>query len=260
MDDCEKILDQAADLFRESSANYRDKILSVGRMIHEYILAKLERGRLVNEEKRLLTGCARNKIVSACANRLEITRARMNELIVDAMVVDLLGGGLPLGNLSHGSIHRFRVFIRRLNGEKQLPGRSKPGKRAGDAVVSGREKWVIKEGFRETAPELFSLAVLEGWTQWEALKRVKILFRGSEATIPIRKPPPGSSKHETQKPQEDLSQMKRASAKAGPGDVADMCMELISAAEDPLAVIARLRYLTDRFKPAKKQHSFAGCR
>lgn len=223
MSDASELLERARAAYLQGQANYRDALLETGRLLHEYILARLREGDGFGKDKRLALGLCRQKVVDAAGDALGVSSARVHRLLVAAQVVTLLGGGEP-GGLGYITVCRFQVLIRRYRGTSQ-----DKANRPGGHPLSAEETWAIKPGLEEKAPALFRRAVAEGWSQDRALLEVARLFRA-----------PTKAWRRERRHRQALEQLQAAARHAASGDVAEMCLDLLRAAEDPWAVAQRL--------------------
>lgn len=204
MDRASELLERARSVYAACLRQYRDGLLEVGRLLHEFVLA------------RVGTGGPRKRAVLEAAEGLGIDGDRVRRLIATAMVVEYLGGGLPLGaGIGHHAIYRFFVFVERPD-------------------VRG-EVWRAKPAFREAATGLFKRAALEGWGQDMARKEAMRLFRGDGPRGAARRgPPPAMPQPPDFNP-----------AVAPTGDLADYCLSLVERAGDPreaaLMLMSRLQ-------------------
>ena len=249
--DGEDILERAANLYRAAAANYRDALLQVGQLLHEFILENLEIGQRMNKEERNRLGLNRGKLVLRCAIRLHTQVCNIHRYIMTAMVVKLLSDGMELGSFGHDAIRRFSVFIRRQRCQRD------------DQPVTDRERWVIREGFEESAKALFRRAVKEGWGEDRVSKEGRKCFPLADRATNRRgrpkteSPPPRLSLTDEDDCENDvpeggwMGQIKASARKASPGDVAELCMVLVRESRDPQGVLMRLEREIEKWKAAK---------
>lgn len=232
------LLEQAKALYLSGVAAYRDALLDVGRLLHQFVLARLEEGDGLSEESRFKARLTRRAVVETAATALGVNRQRVNNLIVTAMAADLLGGGI-VGDMGIQAIYRFRVYVRRRHGLRGVDA----GRRNGPPV-SDMERWEIKPGFEKKAKAEFERAVTQGYTQLDA-KMAADKSGAAKPTMSRRKNPFRSDERATA-----VETVRKSAKQASPGDVADLCMEIIGATADPrataLALQARLAVYASR--------------
>ncbi len=167
----------------------------------------------------------RKRAIEQAAKELRVGSAHVIRVITTAVTVDLLADGRELGDLGIAALTHFRGFIER----RMVPD----------------ERWAIKSGFEKLAREMFRQAVAESWSQEATRKKVAEAIKGQPGKRP-RSKPQLHDKHPVDAPNEEAKNRQRekaAASKAAPRDVAEMCLELIEAAEEPLAVAACLQTL-----------------
>ena len=202
------ILDKAAQVWVASRTDYRDAMLRVGRLLHEYVLARL------NE------GARRMHATREVAERLKIRVLQVNMLMCAEKAVELLGAG-DAGELPWSGIKEFRITVQR--------DREKRGRRDRSP---GQESWVVVV---PEAAELFRRAASEGW---DVLK-----IRHAVRTICGKQTKDYSAPHGYQGkagagPASDLLIV----AKVGTArDLTDLLLQAARSANDPLAVVELLR-------------------
>lgn len=163
-----EILEKAAAIYSQSRAEYRDGLLKVGAILHDFVLAHLREGdRLMDqpngEKYRLEGGFTRRRAIHIAEERLRRKPGVIQNWISAAMVVDLLSKDRAVGPLSYGAILLFSRFIqRRIAGIKHLNGKRVMPGRLGYKPSEG-EQWMVRPQFDGRAQTLFQQAVSEEW-------------------------------------------------------------------------------------------------
>lgn len=106
----ESLLTKAAALYKRAEMDYRDNLLSVGRLLHEFVFTSL---RATDGRWRQHRPVTREGLMAEAAKKLDVRLHRVTELIIPAMTVDLLSGKGGYGNLGIRSLLRFGVLIHR---------------------------------------------------------------------------------------------------------------------------------------------------
>jgi hypothetical protein len=225
--DAGELLDRAKAAYGTGVNQYREAMLETGRLLHEYVLVSLARADGLTVGQRARKGVTRKAIVQTAADSLGVCPIRVNHLISAAMVVRLLAGGGTAGNLAWAAVRFFQVFLTRTRGVITPDGRKVPPEKA-----SSYETWQVRKGFEKSAPALFRRAADENWTQRRVLDECRALSRRGL----------GLSKREALKPVAPsvLDAMRRSASRASPGDVANACLDVVRASEDPWQVAQRL--------------------
>ncbi len=231
----DELLQQAKAAYQRSTMIYRDTLLETGRLLHEFVLTGLREGDGLSEPKRLDARITRGNLLLRAAEELRITRIRVQEFIAAAMIVELLGDRINLEFLGFISIIQFRSFVRRVNGggmDQKHPS-------------SLAETWHIRNGYEVSAKELFRRAVTNGFTtavaRVECDRLAKVAPQFKRRISSLKK---NSKQH--------LEQLARVAHIASPGDVADMCMSLVTKSDDPWAVAQRLIVCLKNIKRTKQ--------
>lgn len=239
----DELLARAKTVYRACDGQYRDGLLEVGGWLHEFVLARLKEGDALNEANRLKRGITRRAAVEEAAAAIDTTAADINRLVATWAVADLLGKG-GLGTLGHCAVYRFRCFVRRRRGTRQ----DVAGHHAGAHQLSNEETWEVKPEFAGEAEALFRRAVAEGWSQHRAASEAARLFAKALSSWGRHKQGPKAASENEPHPD------RRAAAKlASPGDVAEMCLELVNASADPWAVAQRLLPELAKVKRPRRQ-------
>lgn len=235
------ILERARGIYFAGVIDYRDAMLKAGRILHEYVLARLEQSQGLDQAECIRRGLTREQIVKGAASRLETEVHTVNRMIGQAMTLELLGQGVELKGVLIDTVNRFRPFIRRLTGRKDENKWQKP-----ESIRRDLETWKIKDGFEDSAKVLFLRAVNEGWLQEQVRNEVNVLYRG-RSNIPRRGLSQPRKEAACREPKDTHERRVSAAKRASPGDVAEMCLELIEVAEDPKAVALKLQAMLPRF-------------
>lgn len=153
------LLDQIFNLWSSSREKYRDSMIQVGRLLQKFVIARLREADGLNEKDRRKEGLTREASTEEAAERLQVKRAKINELIRTAATVDLLSDSGDMGNLSYTSVRWFRLAIER---KKGILRRSKSDDSEKTIEASDREKWIVKESYVDPRI-IFQTAAREGW-------------------------------------------------------------------------------------------------
>lgn len=148
------LLDEAASLYTTTRLGYRDSMLRVGELLHQYLLESLNAGNLSRE----------TATANACA-ALDVTRGKVNELVRISQTVKLLG---EPGNLSYSALRAFRCYVHRRRGKK--------------LVGPQREVWQVRQGAHSKAKAFYSEAVTGNFTSKQVLARVRVSKRRKPKT------------------------------------------------------------------------------
>jgi len=148
-------------------------MVRAGRLLRDYVEARLREGDGLPEAGRREAGACRGKATRDAADRLGTTIDKVNELIRVAAVVDLLSGGEPVAALPYASLRCFRVVIHR-------PARGLKCRRSlkdsGAAEASDRARWEVRPEYAGRAESLFREADAGGWGEKrvaEALRELR---------------------------------------------------------------------------------------
>lgn len=263
-----ELLQQARDTLLQARLSHRDSLLLVGSLLHDYLLAYLREGQGLGENVLIRRELTRQHAVIAAARELNLRVERVCIVVATSQVVALLSDGGNVGQVSYHVLEQFYRFIRRKSTRADTFPRTPEGRRAMDILA--RETWVIKPEFAATAPALFQQAIMEGWSGPRAErdtlahyvsvrgpnpKRAKKSKVHRQASIHIDPEPTiATRKLDTHASLENVKGMAKF---ASPGDVAEICLALIEASEDPAAVAVRLRVLLARFLPRKEREKLA---
>lgn len=261
----ESLLAAAKEAYQKGRENYRDALLAAGRLLREYVRVCIE---VVNTDAH-----PRGTAIHQAAQALQVCPARIRILIGSAAVVELLGDG-KCGVLGLSSIHLFKCFICRQKRQRTRVGGTR--KR-----FLRREVWTVRKQYRDVAKPLYQKAVLEGWTTQKIRETIKQVVlkpcagalinspsseTSQEPNIPRRVGRPCKRVHQgnasTGRPVLGESLSLAEMAQAGtPADVADMCLDLVKACQDPQKAAERLLPALQRLKnekPKKARISLGG--
>jgi hypothetical protein len=243
------LLEKARAAYLAAEGSYRDVLLDVGRTLHAFLIEFLKGGDELPDKRRKKGGFTHCKGVHLAADRLNITVRRVCILIKTAMIADLLSPG-DLGGIGWMAIYLFHPFIRR----KSRSAHARTLHTVG-MVISQAEEWELKPQFAEAARSLFARAVAEDRGQDWVLKEVAAIFRKEPS--PFRRPRPvlqESLDERIEREDRTALEVVRASVtNASPGDVAELCVDIVSKATDPSAVALRLLAMLEQFLPRSKK-------
>ncbi len=228
------ILANIVSAWNDENGRHRDKLLDVGRMLMEFIRARLAEGDGLTEWSRRAQGISRRAATKWAATRMGTTRARVNALIRTAAVVDVLGGGrCNLGRVSHSTLHALHVCVERGARAKAMDS----AVRAGSVPISEVDAWSVRADC-PWALELFQRAVKDAMTEKQLYQvlcergraRVKedraVAEKSAQANSPVRT--------------KEGPRVAGASALASPPDLAEMICGMVRNSRDPEAVKALL--------------------
>lgn len=218
MDRKEELLTQAKLLYCRGESDYRDKRLELGRVIHEYVLECLQENEQLNEANRIRIGITRARIIKKLAEELSCKPAEVRDLICIAMTAWLLGNG-ELGKMSLKILRLFICFIERISCK--------------GSPISSRETWWLKEPFAEKSKVLF-LESIENTNYENVRAAVLRLYSGPAAR------PRSHRRGRTSEEKSALAVIKCGMKRASPGDVAQTCLELVEANEEPWIAAQRV--------------------
>lgn len=243
-------LDAAHALWSSSRKAHRDARVSVGRLLHEFILVNLRKHDALGEGQRRAHGATRRVLVGQATERLGLDDSTVNDLIRTAMTVDLLSDGGELGDLSYSSIRAFRLVVARKTHAGTTVSRvSASGRDDSAALPSSVEEWQVKPTAAAVAVETFRRAVAESWDSARVIEALRGHGR-RKYNSPTRDARVSADDDEDAPPTSaglDLANVVRS---ASPGDAADLIAGLLENAPDKRAVavalVSRLQHLLQR--------------
>jgi len=234
------LLTQAEAIWRSAERNYRDSLLQVGRLLHEFIVEQLRCGDGVKKRQRLKAGFTREVAIKKCAAQLGIPTVKVMAMIRIAMTADLLGQD-GFGAMGWTHLHYLAAFVERVKLNKK--GESTP--------LSATESWRIKPEYDGTAQDVFRRVREEKLSQRQTFQLI-----GDTIKWPRR---PINSKRiaivEQHAGARDL--LESISKVSSPRDLAEILFEAIETADDPKAVAAHLQRLLAELPVKKKKVSMA---
>ena len=247
--------------------SYRDGMVKAGRLLHEYVLARLAEGNPLAEGFRIASGFTRKAAVARAAERLEVTPAKINDMIASWAVVHLLSDGGRLGRLTYAVIRTFRVCVRRAttgNGRKPVRRtlRRVESSAAQDVVdPSERERWIVKPEAASWAADIFREAVAKGWNADDACAALG----EKRAMCPPSGPSGGADEDALPRPRTACQMLGHANGdgknlfavarSSNPKDLADLLTEMIHQSTDPRAVASLLEDRLDEIRGQESQES-----
>jgi hypothetical protein len=232
------LLERARQEWTATRAAHRDGSLRVGRLLGEYVRARLAEGDGLPEKDRARAGVSRENAVAEAAKVLRLTRLRINDLIRVAAVVDLLSAGGVVGALSWSALRWFRVLARRKGAGRQQ--RRSGALHAGQVEPSDLERWRVRAGLEGRAEALFAEAVAGDWPERTARERCQALALEARGPAPGKRkswkaPHGGAGRASVPAAPDPFT----AARKADPRDAADLIVQLVRGSRDPRA-LARL--------------------
>lgn len=239
-----ELLAKAKKEYQQAFAHWRDALVEVGKTLHEFVLARLKEGDAFGICKRHRMKITREVIIREAAAELGANERKVRTLLWAWQVVRLLGKGSP-GNVPFDGIVRFRLLVRRMkpaDGVHHLKGEASLG-----------EQYRIRPGFEESGPELFRRASAESWRGDDCQREVRKILRSKGVPEAPQKGKTGKRKkgHNPTAGQHSRQACAEAVKHAAPGDVAEMCMELVKASADPWQVAQRLIPELQRIKKSR---------
>jgi hypothetical protein len=245
------LLARARQVYEQAELSYRECMLKTGQLLHEFILAKLSERGTAPPPRRSRHTWSREECIKLAASELGCDTDRVNVMIQTAMAFVLLGEGADPGALPFGVLMAFGVFVER---RKQWgEGCERPDRLAGSSAEE-YETWQIKPGMEERGKGLLRRAIAECWVQTKAYAECRPGTKPTGVHQSRKRAKASKEDLQCRMPTPPLAQM---AAHASVGDVADMCLELIRAAEDPRAVAEKLLPELQRIKQTTKRPSLA---
>lgn len=227
----EEMLEGIERAWLTSRANYRDSMLRIGRLLHEYILQGLQEGDQLGEDQRIEQGISRRRLVERAEERLKAPRGKVNELVCAAMGVELLWGDKPLEGMSYSCLRYLYLVIERGRLTKEVVHRRKGEVREGTRLPSDRERWQVRKGMEKEARQIFRTAIREAWTS----------DRFRQALVELRKGHGYEGKtcwNQIKEPALDWMGVART---ADPKDLVEMLLQIIRNSRHPERVTSILR-------------------
>lgn len=223
MSPADELLERIDTLWAQTRTQYRDRMLRIGKMLHEYVLLRLKEGDLLGCVERARKGITRSCIVETLASRLNTGAPKINEVIRAAMGVELLSKDGNIGDLSYSCFRYLYLIIER----KYIP-REQIHRRVGNVTPgaippSSREQWRIRPGMEQKARALFAKAVEGSWKASKFLEEFRSL-RHPEKRKCYDWASFGSSDH---------FDWLRAARESSPRDVAEMITKMIEQSKSP---------------------------
>jgi hypothetical protein len=240
-DELDAILEEVANAYHGSNTQYRDTMLRAGRLLHNFVLGYLQQADGMEERSRIANRFSRAEALKIAAARLSCTTVDVNRFLAVAMTAELLSDNGDVGKLTFAGIAFFWRFVHRKTGKRGQTG-SFPGRQ--EIPISFLEKWEIKPEFRDKAVALFRHAVATSMKTEEIRSAALLLYTGPTARKCHRR------KIDLKQPA--ILTLAGCAKVASPGDVAEMCLQLIEASENPWAVSQRLMVMVQRFKKERK--------
>ena len=223
-----ELLEKASLLWANCRKQFRDGMLEVGRLLHQFIVARISEATST-EALRIQQGKTRKGATAAAAKKLGVEVPRINDLIVTAMAADLLSGG-ELGNLSWSEVRCFRLTICRNRGGIAR------SKRDGGKPVIATETWLVRDGLEVSAPQLFHRVVEEGWKIDRVRKEI------AKLVDPLKVPSAPAVHHGPYQVEEVAAKvpvnLTALARECGPKDLAGMIVEMVRNSLDPASVMA----------------------
>lgn len=218
----DELLKQAVERYTLGRIGYRDAMVATGRLLHQFVLARLTAANGVNEAARRAMGATRERAVIEAVNALKSTRLKVAELLRIAAVVELLGDNDP-GAMSYSVLRMFTALVKRAGNAKYV---SRSAKDNG-VPPSEWERWILHPHYEQWSRSLFVKARDEKWPHDEVqsainakkMKSANLHRARSDVVEPVR--------HNT---------LSDVAANATPRDLADMILSMIEQSQSPETV------------------------
>lgn len=241
------LLDKVEQIYRAAVSNYRDEMLRVGQLLHDYILASAEEAGPLSFKGRLKVGACREFWTKAAATRLGASPDWINKAIRASAAVSLVLGDDPdLGSISYATVRVMGAVVVRPSGHIQRD----PNYLAdGEITFAEKETWEFHPALGEAkAKALYTRCIREGWGRNKASDEVRELSRKRGRT---KKSGDVLSVSDCGK-LPSIFGIQEIARKASPRDLAEIILSLIDASQDAQAVeraiLSGLK--TERPKPA----------
>lgn len=194
---------------------------------------------------------------------LGINTRKVEEVICVSRAVDLLSDGGGVGDMDYTKLLLFCRFVRR----RICQTAALRAQRIAESPASSAGEWEVKKDFDGSSQKLFRRAARETM-EYPDLHRLVYALYQKQPDHRSHSPRPATA-HDGKKPaprfapasapdnQPLAEQLGKAVAHACPKDVAEMCLELVEKAEDPLAVAACLQPLLTELVARRKKASRA---
>ena len=223
-----ELLEKLVSSYQVLTRNHREDTVRWGQACEDFIVSR--RGDLApprNAHPHVMArrDWPRKAAVGEISERLSITRAEVTRAVQVAAVVRLLG---PPGELSLDALRAFLPAIGR----------------------GGDDSWVVRpSAVTAGIPRLYHEAAAASWTGRAALHRVTAIL-GSRRR---QSRPAGSYKRA------DGSSILAAARAGTPRDVAALCLQLVEANPEPIAVVTTLLAELERLRrrPPVRRLTFA---
>lgn len=229
----EEILNEAQAVWFASKQEYRDGVLRVGKLICEFIVARLREGDGLPEAVRIDRGLTRTRSIWIAAERLGLKDANVNMMVNTCRVVELFGDP---GSLSLSTLRVFTVYIRHKR-FKVARGREL---KEGEVLPSQTEVWEFKPTTGRDPVDLYQQAVRENWdcvrTREVSNKEIQVKRQkgrkvgvSQKVDTRLRDDEESSSDGVDSTSSGRLPRLKTIATNADPRDLADMILEMIAA-------------------------------
>ncbi len=234
---CNDLLETARSILSSAEASYRDALLRLGGVLHEFVVTFMLQGDQVPAVRR--DAFTREKAIRAAADGLRQPMPRISSLIATAMTVPLLSDGGNVGALCWNAIQRFACLVRRRRPDRDIGFR--PGRNGLSLAAS--EEWVVKEEFEGRAQEVFRRAVADGVSNTEAKARAIEVTQSKHAAAAF---------YQKKRRKETAESVAKVAAVAAPGDIAGMLFEGIRDHPEASVIVAHLSRMVAESKPRRK--------
>lgn len=176
-----ELLKQAQCVWLSGKRALRDSHIEVGRLLRQFLLARIAEGEGKNESERRALGATRQAATFAMAKALQVRIGRVNELMRVAVAVELFGP--DIGGLSYSALRALQNLIYRPHRGQQIQ-RGKKQLRDAEIRPLQQEVWAVRPGIEDAAKALVRDALAQGWGESEVIAGVKELARQRGANVP----------------------------------------------------------------------------
>lgn len=237
MESSVNILESARQLYNLAIGNYRDHLLKVGHLIHDYVVAVLTETSQYSHSHPKRVGRNRNTALKTMAETLGCDDAKVRTMLCTSMAVALFNPkNAPLKDVRYTNLAQFRLLIHR----------RREGKSGMDVTPIEQEQWFIKPDLHEQGSKLFQMAV-DGRITLSALKeKLRALARIAYADS-LRERDDEDDEVPVESTMEDTRAHDwyrrcgpEALVNASVGDAADAIWELLQVTSSPRSVLQKL--------------------
>lgn len=236
LEDVKWLLAGVKQVYRRVDGAYRDGMVRVGELLHEFVLAYLRQGDGRCDSYRSQQGISRRMAIQMAATALVVRPKLVRDWIAISQVKQLLAPEGQLGSLSYAALRGCRPLVMRCILERRHGTKAMSGSSAW--VVSARETWLVKPPEQATR-QLFQQILTENW----GYVQIKEALR--QTGTPVAQRPRAARMEMTPRNLPNLGQLAQ---EATTRDLLDMIVSMVQASRKPAdlakAVIGRLSLLS----------------